>query len=147
MRKPWSNPFVSDSMPPAQPQLPRPVYAASVITFACTLVTTAFGLLFGVILGPAITGILGVFDGSLAAWALGTVTIFLVLATAAVACSVQIKRGNRLARWALIALSLATAAVGVLSWNLVVPLIDAAAACAVLVLLLLPESRRWFRQA
>lgn len=98
--------------------------------------------------GPLVATLLETFGSGTATswgWVIGSVGVVLALSGAAAACAFQVLRARSWARWLLLALSSVTAVLGVLMFSLVVPLALAAAGIAVVVLLLVPEARSWFR--
>lgn len=81
------------------------------------------------------------------AWAVaGAAGVVVALSSAADVVAVLMLRGNRWARWALVGLSMVSALGGVISSYYIAPLAVTAAASAVVVLLLVPDARAWFRR-
>jgi hypothetical protein len=78
-------------------------------------------------------------------WLIVGATVVLVLSTAADVVAVFVLRGRGWARWALIGLSVVTVLGGVMSAYYLAPLGVAAAAVTVIVLLLMPSAKVWFR--
>jgi hypothetical protein len=124
------------------------VTAAAVVTWVAATGTAAFTffLTAGLLLtaGP----VFAVFDsgsGDPRWFLVGAAAAVLVLSAAADVVAVFVLHGHRWAPWVLVGLSVVAAVGGLMLAYYIVPLTVTAAAAAVGVLLLLPESRRWFR--
>jgi hypothetical protein len=127
---------------------PGVVYAAAVVTWigaTGTAALTAF-LTAGVLLvaGPVFDAFEGGPENP--QWfAVGAAVVVVALSAAADVVAFFMLRGRRWARWALVGLSTVAGVCGVMSAYYIAPLVVTAAAVAVIVLLLLPDARAWFR--
>jgi hypothetical protein len=126
------------------------VYGAAVVTWVAATLTAALAALLAValltLLGPAF-GDFGAGSGNPRWWVVGGALVVVVLAAAADLAAFCIVRGRRWARWLLMALSVVAIAGGIVSAYYIAPLIVTAACISVVVLLVLPDSRAWFRGA
>lgn len=126
--------------------MPTVVRAAAIVTGLMSTLTLLFVLFLGTTLSDALGDLLELFLVSDAhAWVTGTFIGLGILCAVADVCAFFITRRSRVARVALIALSVLTIGVGViLALGIVVTIAHVGAAIAALVLLTLPESSRWF---
>ena len=131
---------------PARP--PGVVQAAAVVTWIVatgTAVSTLFlAVGFLVVAGP-VFDTFGPGSDNPRWWIVGAAGTVVALAAAADVVALFIHRGHRWARWVLIGLSVVAALGGLALAYCVAPLVVTAAAVAVVVLLLLPDARAWFR--
>ena len=153
---PWSTHEVTDSSalltPGQQPMygLPRPpgvVCAAVVVTWIAATGTAVVTLLLTVGLLWLAAPIFDSFEtgrGNPRWIVLDVATVVIALAVAADFVAVFVLRGRRWAQGVLLGLSL-VAAIGGVSGYYIAPLAVTASAVAVVVLLLLRDSRAWFR--
>lgn len=138
--------------PPPQLAWRRPpgvVYGAAVVTWVAATLTAVLAALLAValltLLAPAFSAF-GTGSGNPRWWVVGGALVVVVLAAVADLAAVCIVRGRRWARWLLMALSVVAIAGGIVSAYYIAPLVVAAAGIAVIVLLVLPDSRAWFRE-
>ena len=137
--------------PPPAPRLPRPpgvVYAAAVVTWVGATGTAALTLLLTVGLLWVAAPVIDAFDSGAGdpRWpVVAAAGVVLVLSAAADVVAALMLRGQRWASWVLLGLSVVAALGGIMGAYCVVPLVVTVAALAVVVLLLLPEARGWFR--
>jgi hypothetical protein len=107
--------------------------------------TAAFALCLGVLAlvfgGP----VFDVFEGqNLQAYVVAAVVVVIAFSAAADFLAYLVFRGKRWARWALVALSFASATCAAMLGYYVAPLVITAAALAVVMLLFLRAARAWF---
>lgn len=127
---------------------PGVVRAAAMVTWIVATGTAALTLLLAMglllVLGPVFEAFASGPDNP--RWfLLGVTAAVVALSTTADVVAVYLLRGHRWARWTLVVLAVVAAVGGLMSAYLIVPLAVTGAAVAVVVLLLLPESRGWFQ--
>ena len=124
------------------------VYAAAVVTWVGATGTAVLTLVLSVGLLFVAAPLFDAFGSGPdnPRWYLaGAAGVVVVLSAAADVVAVFTLRGYRWAQWTLVGLSVVAAVGGVVSAYYIAPLALTAAALAVVVLLLLPDARAWFR--
>jgi hypothetical protein len=149
--------FAADALPGHQPapgtgteRPPGVVYAAAIVTWVGATMTAAFTLLLTVGLLWMATPLFDTFDSGADNprwWLIGTAAIVVALSLAADVAALFVFRGRRWAQWMLVGLCVVAALGGVVSGYYIAPLVVTAATVSVVVLLVLPDSRAWFREA
>ncbi len=100
-------------------------------------------------LGGAATALVEAFgvEGA-SAWVWGTLAVLAAMCAASGVCAILITQRSQVARWTLVALSAVTIAVSaIVALTIFVSVANLVVAGAVLVLLLLPDSGRWFARS
>lgn len=129
---------------------PGVVYAAALVTWIGATGVAAFTLFLTLGLLLIAAPVFDAFDSgpdndNLRLFVVGAAGIVVGLSAAADVVAVFMLRGHRWARWVLVGLSVVAAIGGAVSAYYIVPLMVTAAAVAVVVLLVLPDARDWFR--
>ena len=128
--------------------MPAPVAVAAGLGFAIAATGALATVVLTVVLGSALVAIAGTFSRpdarQLQLGAVVAVTVVLLLCGLGVVASWSALRGRRWAQVVLVLLSLLGAALGLVTAAYVVPVLLTLAGLVVVVLLLLPTSRRWF---
>ena len=142
MSSPWSPPEPAYT----GEQVPTAVLVSALVTGIVSTVTLMMIALMSLVLAPAFNGLLeafGVEHGT--EWLVGVVATLGLMCVGAIVLAILVTRRSNPARWALVVLSAVTAAVAaVAALTIVVPVVNAVAAIVVAVLLLLPETGRWY---
>jgi len=124
------------------------VYAAAVVTWVVATGTAALTLFVTVGLLLVLAPVFDSFDGGTdnPRWFVaGAAAVVVALSAAADVVAVFVLHGHRWAQVVLVGLSTVAAVGGVMAGYYITPLAVTAAAVAVIVLLLLPDARAWFR--
>jgi hypothetical protein len=125
---------------------PGVVLAAAVLTWLGSSGTAVLTLLLAVAFLVAAAPVLDVFDAhDLRLHVAGAALLVIAFSAAADLLAWFVLRGHRWARWGLIGFASGAAVGGAMLGYYVAPLVVTAAALAVIVLLLLPSARAWFR--
>ncbi len=150
MVNPSDDAVVAFPSPPLVRSERRPgvVVAAAVVTWTVASSAAALTLCLGVLVlllgGP----VFEVFDAQqLQGYVVVAALVVIALSAAADVLAYLVFRRHNWARWALVALSLASAVCGAMLGYYVAPLVITAAASAVVVLLFQPPARAWFRSS
>lgn len=128
---------------------PGVVYVAAVLTWVAAGTTAAFTLLLTVGVLWLGAPFFDAFEPGLdnpRTYVVGAAALVVALSAAACVLSVFVLRSSRSAHWLLIGLSAVTALAGLMLASLVGTLVLTAVAIAVIVLLLQPDARAWFRE-
>ena len=129
---------------------PGAVFAAAAVTWVVATGTAVLTLLLAVgllLVAAPIFDTFGSGPDSPRWWVVGAVVVVVTLSAAADVVAVFMLRGHRWAQWGLVVLSVIAALGGVMASYYIAPLLVTAASVAVLVLLLLPGARAWFRSS
>jgi hypothetical protein len=133
---------------PGAERPPGGVYAAAVVTWIGATGTAALTVFLTAVLLLVAGPLFDAFEGGLEnpRWlAVGAAVVVVTLSAAADVVAFFMLRGRRWAQWVLVGLSTVAVVCGVMSAYYIAPLVVTAAAVAVIVLLLLPDARAWFR--